>query len=78
MERERIHASANPTRLHDTTVDYHISGTTSDIVEAAGLDKELISRLREVQNLPHEEKRTVLSLLDAFVAKSKIQQIFSQ
>lgn len=66
-------AAASLARVLDTTVDFLMSGTTSDIVEAAGLDKELISRLREVQDLPQEEKRTVLSLLDAFVAKSKIQ-----
>jgi hypothetical protein len=42
-------------------------------VQEAGLEKELIARFREVQLLPWEEKKTVLSLLDAFIAKTKIQ-----
>ncbi len=66
-------AAASLVRVLDTTVDYLMSGATSDIVEAASLDKELISRLREVQDLPQDEKLTVLSLLDAFIAKRKIQ-----
>jgi transcriptional regulator with XRE-family HTH domain len=57
----------------DTTVDYLMSGTTDNLVQEAGLEKELISRFKQVQDLPAEEKRTVLSLLDAFIAKTKIQ-----
>jgi hypothetical protein len=57
----------------DTTVDYLMSGTTDNLVQEAGLDKELVSRFKQVQDLPTEEKRTVLSLLDAFIAKTKIQ-----
>jgi transcriptional regulator with XRE-family HTH domain len=57
----------------DTTVDYLMSGTTDNLVQEAGLEKELVSRFKQVQDLPTEEKRTVLSLLDAFIAKTKIQ-----
>lgn len=57
----------------DTTVDYLMSGATDNLVQEAGLEKELVSRFRQVQDLPTEEKRTVLSLLDAFIAKTKIQ-----
>jgi len=55
----------------DTTVDYLMSGTIDNLVQEAGLDK--VSRFKQVQDLPTEEKRTVLSLLDAFIAKTKIQ-----
>lgn len=58
-----------------TTVDYLMSGTAEDIVQDAGLDKELISRFKQVQELPAEEKKTVLSFLDAFIAKGKIQTL---
>ncbi|WP_052705426.1 hypothetical protein [Flavobacterium sp. 316] len=51
------------------------NGTSDDIVQEAGLEKELISRFKEVQNLPSEEKKTILSLMDAFIAKTKIQSI---
>lgn len=57
----------------DTTVDYLMSGTTDNLMQEVGLDKELVSRFKQVQDLPTEEKRTVLSLLDAFIAKTKIQ-----
>ena len=59
----------------DTTVDYLMNGTTDDVAENAGLEKEIISRFKEVQQLPSEEKQTVLSLLDAFIAKSRIKDL---
>jgi hypothetical protein len=41
--------------------------------EEVGLDKELVNRFKQVQNMPSDEKKTVLSLMDAFIAKMKIQ-----
>jgi len=66
-------AMAKLARALDTTVDYLMSGTTDNLMQEVGLDKELVSRFKQVQDLPTEEKRTVLSLLDAFIAKTKIQ-----
>lgn len=68
-------AMARLAKALDTTVDYLMSGTAEDIVQDAGLDKELISRFKQVQELPAEEKKTVLSFLDAFIAKGKIQTL---
>uniref|UniRef100_UPI004047BFD9 helix-turn-helix domain-containing protein n=1 Tax=Flavobacterium sp. TaxID=239 RepID=UPI004047BFD9 len=62
-------------KVLDTTVDFLMNGTSDDIVQEAGLEKELIRRFKEVQNLPSEEKKTILSLMDAFIAKTKIQSI---
>ena len=66
-------------RLHtlalDTTVDFLVNGTTGDLAENAELEKEIISRFKLVQGLPSEEKRTVLSLLDAFIAKGQIREL---
>jgi len=62
-------------RALNTTVDYLMNGSTSELVESAGLDKELIDRFKQVQELGAEEKKTVLSLLDAFIAKSRIQDL---
>ncbi len=70
-------AAAALARELETTVDYLMSGTTDNAAATAGLERELVARLRQVQDLPTEEKRTVLSLLDAFVAKSKIQGFLS-
>jgi transcriptional regulator with XRE-family HTH domain len=61
----------------DTTVDFLMNGSTDDIVLDAGLEKELISRFKQVQDLPTDEKKTVLSLLDAFIAKTKIQNLMN-
>jgi len=52
-----------------------MSSSTSELVESAGLDKELIDRFKQVQELGAEEKKTVLSLLDAFIAESRIQDL---
>ena len=62
-------------RSLDTTVDCLMSGSPDDVVMDAGLDKELIARLKEVQSLDTDDKKTVLSLLDAFIAKTKIQTL---
>ena len=59
----------------DTTTDYLINGSTTDTVLNAGLDKELISRFKEIQSLEKEEKKIVLSLFDAFIAKTKLKNI---
>ena len=59
----------------DTTVDYLMNGTTDDLAENTGLEKEIITRFKQVQALPTEEKKTVLSLLDAYIAKSKIKDL---
>ena len=41
----------------DTTVDYLMNGTTNDLAENAGFEKEIISRFKQVQSLPTEEKK---------------------
>ena len=60
-------------KVLDTTVDYLMNGTSDEVAQEVGLDKEIISRFKQVQQLTAQEKQTVLSLLDAFIAKNKIQ-----
>jgi transcriptional regulator with XRE-family HTH domain len=59
----------------NTTVDFLMNGTADDVVKDAGLEKELISRFIEVQSLETDDKKTVLSLMDAYIAKTKIQTL---
>ena len=59
----------------NTTVDFLMNGTADDVVKDAGLEKELISRFIAVQDLETEDKKTVLSLMDAYIAKTKIQTL---
>lgn len=62
----------------ETTTDFLMNGTTDDIVRNAGLDKEIISRFKQIQNFNYNEKKTALYLLDAIIAKSKMREIFQQ
>jgi transcriptional regulator with XRE-family HTH domain len=66
-------AMARLAKALDTTVDYLMAGTTDDIIQDAGLDKELISRFKQIQDLTPDDKKTILAFLDAFIAKEKIQ-----
>ncbi len=59
----------------ETSTDFLMNGTTNETAVSAGLDKEMISRFRQVQDLNADDKKTVLSFLDAFIAKGKIQNI---
>ncbi len=61
----------------DTAVDFLMNGTADDVVKDAGLKKEPISRFKEVQELETDEKKNVISLMDAYIAKTKIQTIDS-
>ncbi|MFW5879783.1 MAG: helix-turn-helix domain-containing protein [bacterium] len=62
----------------DTTVDYLMSGTSDDIIFNAGLDREIISRLKQIQDFNVDDKKTALYLLDALIAKQKIQSLYTQ
>lgn len=59
----------------ETSTDFLMNGTTDETAVSAGLDKEMISRFKQVQELNADDKKTVLSFLDAFIAKGKIQNI---
>jgi hypothetical protein len=45
------------------------------VVKDAAIEKELVSRFLEVQDVEKKDTRTVLSLMDAFIAKTKIQTL---
>jgi len=49
--------------------------TTNDTAISMGLDKEMIARFKQVQELNSDDKKTVIFFLDAFIAKGKIQRI---
>jgi hypothetical protein len=58
-------------KVLDTTVDFLMNGTADDIVQDAGLEKELISRFKEVQNLSSEEKKNHTFVDGCFYSKNK-------
>ncbi|WP_299465407.1 helix-turn-helix transcriptional regulator [uncultured Microscilla sp.] len=59
----------------NTTADYLMNGTSDDHLNQMALDKEIISRFKQIQELDQNEKKIVLSLLDAYIAKQKITHI---
>ena len=70
-------AMAKLAKVLDTTVDFLMHGTSDDVAVDAGLDKEMIAKFKQVQQLNNDDKKTVLSLLDAYIAKGKIQNILA-
>jgi len=66
-------AMTNLAQILETTTDFLMNGTTGETAVSAGLDKEMIARFKQVQELSSDDKKTVISFLDAFIAKGKIQ-----
>ncbi len=59
----------------DTMVDFLMNESTDDAVQDSGIYKELIARFQQVRNMSAEEKKTVLSPFDAYLAKIKLQSM---
>lgn len=64
-------------RALDATVDYLMNGTSDEIAAHAGLERNFIACLRQILDLPRDERRTVLSLMDAFIAKTRIRELLA-
>lgn len=60
----------------DTTVDFLMNGTASEVAQNAGLDKEIISRFKIIQDFDNAHKKTALFLLDALIAKTKMDDLY--
>lgn len=59
----------------ETTTDYLMNGTSDDLLANVSLDKEIVSRFKQIQEMELSEKRVIISLLDAYIAKNKIEEI---
>ena len=57
-----------------TQVQRYISARSGAVTQS-GLDKEMISRFQALQAMNKVDRQTVLSLIDAFIAKNRIEQI---
>ena len=57
----------------ETTTDYLMSGSTSDIANNTISDKELLSLFNKANQLSDDKKVVVKELLEAFIFKSDIQ-----
>ncbi|MBS1760088.1 MAG: hypothetical protein JST23_08205 [Bacteroidetes bacterium] len=68
-------ALTKPAKATDTTVDFLIISMADDVVKVSGAEMELISWFKEPQDMKTEDKKTVPSLMDAYITKTKIQSL---
>ena len=59
----------------DTTTDYLMYGDKDEKARAALEDTELLQQFKEVEKMNSEDKKTIKSVIDAFIKRSKLNQI---
>lgn len=55
--------------------DYLLEGSTDQAAKATFDDRDLLRQFQELQTLDDEDKRIIKTLIDAFLARKKIQQL---
>jgi transcriptional regulator with XRE-family HTH domain len=58
-----------------TTVDYLINGDSDEKARSTLNDAELLQQFKAVEQMDDDDKKTIKSLIDAFITKRKIQQL---
>jgi len=69
--------SRNPKPEPDPTRSVSADGATDDVARATFEDRELLRQFQELQTLGDDDKRIVKTLIDAFLAKRKIQELMA-
>lgn len=59
----------------DTTVDYLVYGDTEEKAKASLKDSELLQQFKALEQLDDNDKNTIKNIIDAFVKRSKLNQI---
>lgn len=57
------------------SLDYLVDGATEDVARATFEDRELLRQFQELQTLDDDDKHVIKTLIDAFLAKRKIQDL---
>lgn len=57
------------------TGDYLMEGIPEEAAKTRFKDRDLLQLFKEIEGLPAEDKLTVKKLLEAFLARDKIQKI---
>lgn len=65
-------------KVLNTTVDYLMNGTTTEVAQNAGLEKEILARFKTIQDFDSGHKKIALFLLDALIAKTKMDDIYQK
>lgn len=61
----------------DTTVDYMISGDTEEKAKEALNDTELLRQFKEMDQLPPQEKSTLIKVISAYIRDFKAKQAYA-
>ncbi len=58
-----------------TTTDFLMYGNKDEKARAALSDTELLQQFKEVEKMDIEDKKTIKNIIDAFIKRSKLNQI---
>lgn len=62
----------------EVSADYLVTGSSHEAAKANLKDKELLDLFKEVEKLPEEDKTVAKKVLEALLAKRKIQSIVNK
>ncbi len=57
------------------SIDYIVNGTLQEKAENTMTDTELLQQFKEVESMNDKDKNTIKELINAFIAKRKIQSL---
>lgn len=62
--------------IFDVSIDYLVNGNQSDKVEQTLKDAELIKNFKQLDQLPDEEKKSILRVLNALIRDFNARQAY--
>jgi len=62
--------------IFDISIDYLVNGNQSDKVEQTLKDAELIKNFKQLDQLPEEEKKSILRVLNALIRDFNARQAY--
>lgn len=61
----------------NTTVDFLLNGNANEKAQIALQDAELLKQFKEAENLPENEKNTILKVIRGYIRDYKTQQAYA-
>jgi transcriptional regulator with XRE-family HTH domain len=61
----------------DTSVDFLINGNTTEKAQSTLKDAELLKQFKEVDQLPEDDKKTILKVIAAYIRDFKTRQAYA-
>ena len=62
-------------KLLNTSVDYLIDRDSTEKAVSSLKNAELLQQFKEVEKMNNEDKKTIKNIIDAFIKRSKLNQI---